>query len=114
ELSLQAREPGHGVGPGIEAVPGAVEVIDLGLREALDPELAQELVEALPVKIVELRPRPAAAPYLVHCRLVEPAPRVGELGPVDAEPLCPAERLALPDEGPTRVRGRGGDLARGA
>src|SRR5262245_26768899 len=112
ELPLQACEPGHRVGPGIEAVPGAIEVIDLGLRKTLDAELGQELVEALPVEVVELGPRPAAATHLVHRRLVEPAPRVGELGPVEAEPLRLAERLAFPDEAQPPVDHRAEDVER--
>src|SRR5882724_8927220 len=110
ELLLEAREAGHGVGPGVEAVPGTVQVIDLGLREPLDGELGQELVEALAVEIVELRPRAPAAAHLVHRGLVEAAPRIGEPGPVHAEALRLAERLALADEARPPVHHRAEDI----
>src|SRR5437899_9767979 len=110
ELLLEARQAGHGVGPGVEAVPGAVQVVDLGLRETLDTELDQKLVEALAVEVVELRPRAMAAAHLVHRWLVEAAPRVGELGPVHAEALRLPKGLALPDEARPPVHHRAEDV----
>src|SRR5437879_6101009 len=97
-LLLEPREPGHAVGPGIEAVPGPIEMVDLSVRQPLDGELRQELLEALAMEVVELRPRALAAPHLVHRRLIEAPPRVGELGPVHREALRLPESLALADE----------------
>src|SRR4029453_16150784 len=94
ELLLEARETGHRSGPRIEAMPRPVQVIDLGFREPLDRELRQQLVEALAVQIVELRPLAAVIALLVHRRLIQTAPGIGELGPFYVEPLLLAERLA--------------------
>src|SRR5215831_6460396 len=112
ELLLEARETGHRVGPRIEPMPGAVEMIDLRLRKALDAELDQERVEALAMEIVELRPRAPAAADLVHRRLVEPAPGVGELRPVDAETVFLAEGLALADQARAPVHHGAEDIER--
>src|SRR5215813_7635238 len=62
------------------------------------------------MEIVELRPRAAPAAHLVHGRLIEPSPRVGELGPVDAQALLLAERLALADEARAPVHNRAEDI----
>jgi hypothetical protein len=79
-------------------MPRPVQVIDLGFREPLDRELRQQLVEALAVQIVELRPLAAVIAHLVHRRLIQTAPGIGELGPVYVEPLLLAERLAFADQ----------------
>src|SRR2546422_1446659 len=79
-------------------MPGPVEMVDLAVRQPLDRELSQQLLEALTMEIVELRPRSPAAPHLVHRRLIQAAPRVGELRPVDRETFGLAEGLALADE----------------
>src|SRR5436190_20348551 len=58
------------------------------------------------MEIVELRPRAPAGPYLVHRRLIEAAPRVGELRPVDREALRLPEGLALADDARSPVHDR--------
>src|SRR2546426_9016005 len=98
ELLLEARQARHRVGPGVEAVPGAGQGGGLGPREAPDAALDQQLIEALAVEVVELRPRAPAAPHLVHRRLVESAPPVGEPGPVRAEAFRLPERLAFSED----------------
>src|SRR5262245_21332141 len=98
-LLPQAREAGHGVGPRIEPVPGAVQLVGLGLAEALDAELDDELVEAQAVQVIQLRPRDLIDPHLRHGRLVERAPAIGERRPVHAgDALALLERLAFADE----------------
>src|SRR5436309_7148172 len=105
-LLLEAGEAGHAVRPGIEAMPRAVEMVDFSVRQPLDRELPEQLLEALAMEIVELRPRAPAAPYLVHRRLIEAAPRVGELRPVDREALRLPEGLALADDARSPVHDR--------
>ena len=83
-LRLEAREAGHRVGPGVEAVPRPVHVVDVGIGAAVDAVLREQVHEALAVEHVEDRPRPTAAPDLLHRRVVEAAPVLGEADPVDA------------------------------
>src|SRR5207245_338604 len=98
ELPLEAHEPRYGIGPRVEAVPGAVQVVDLRLGESGDAEPDEELIERHPVEIVELGPRHRAAPHLLQHGLVEAAPRVSERCPADLQALGAPERLTLADQ----------------
>src|SRR6266849_6363805 len=42
-LLLHALEPGHRVGPRVESVPGAIEMVQVRLAEPLDAEIGHEL-----------------------------------------------------------------------
>src|SRR6185312_7661699 len=61
-------------------------------------EVAEQPDQALAMELVELGPRAAPATDLLHRGLVEPAPGVGELGPVHRELARLAERLAFPGD----------------
>src|SRR5439155_21163264 len=65
-LALEPREARHGIGPRIEAMPGAVEIVEVSGHHALDAELSDDLAQALPVEVVELGPSALAASHFLH------------------------------------------------
>ena len=92
EAGLEAGESGDAVRPGVEAVPGVVEVVDLGFGEALQAEFGEGVDEALAVEDVERDPVAGAVADGGHGGTVAAAPGVGEgcpidLGPVDLGPV---------------------------
>src|SRR5437867_3381277 len=94
----EPREPGDGVGPRIESMPCAIQMVDLVRGQPTDAELAEQSLEAHPVEIVELRPRKRTRAHALHHRLIERAPGVRELRPVDTEAPGLAERFAFADD----------------
>src|SRR5262249_34802576 len=86
----QARHAGHGIGPRIEPVPDAVDVIDLSLAQSFDRELGQVLTQILEMQHVELDEAAAPAAHALHRRLILLPPGVGELPPIALD-----RRLAL-------------------
>src|SRR5207245_11135140 len=70
-------------------------------------EVAEHAGEVQSVQLVELGPRPPAAPDLLHHRLVERAPGVGELRPVrPVDVLATGQRFAFARDAPAPVRHR--------
>jgi hypothetical protein len=53
-VAPQAGQPGDRVGPGIEPMPGTVQVIDLRLGQPVDAETLEQRKQALVVQVVEL------------------------------------------------------------
>src|SRR5215472_1374969 len=96
EFALETGEALDRVRPWGEAVPGAVEVVDIRFAKTGDPELLQQLDQILAVKVVELDPRALALTHAVHRRLIARSPPVGEGMPVlVVPPRCEAAlRLA--------------------
>ena len=54
EARLHARQPGHRVRPRIEPVPGAVEIVDFRLAEAIDTVAVEHLDQVFAVQHVKL------------------------------------------------------------
>src|SRR5262249_30285133 len=81
EAATQPGQSGNGVGPRVEAMPGAIQVVDLRFTEALDAELDEQTIEAHAVEIVELGPGQLALADAREHGLVETAPGIGELRP---------------------------------
>src|SRR5262245_43206547 len=79
-------------------MPRAIEMIFVGLAQALDVEFDEQPVERATVQHVELRPGDLALANAVHARPIAGAPRVGELRPVDGEMLLLAKLLAFRDD----------------
>src|SRR5205814_1280923 len=69
EAALEPREPGHGVGPRVQPMPDAGQVIARGRVELVEAEGRRQRVERLAMEHVEDRPRPAARAHLVERRL---------------------------------------------
>src|SRR5581483_2181461 len=98
EFPLESRESLHRIRPGIEAVPGAIELCPLCFAEAGEAVLRQELVEDHAVEIVDARPREIAAAHALHRRLISRAPVVGEARPIGGDALLATEPLELADD----------------
>jgi hypothetical protein len=66
-------------------MPGEVQRIEFGRRDArgVEPELGHRGVEDLPAQNVQPLERPPPAAHLLHGRLLEPAPRIGEVARID-------------------------------
>src|SRR5215471_398800 len=79
----QPREARPDIPPGVEAMPGEVELRLRRLVELLQPKARLDLVEHAPVDDVELRKRLAAGADLVHAGLIFGAPRIREGKPVE-------------------------------
>ena len=109
---LQPRQPLDGVGPRGQAVPGAVQVVELLLGQALEPVLRDQLVEDHPVQVVDLRPPQLAPPHAAHRGAVAAPPVVGERGPVGLDALAAPDRLALPGDARPPVDHRAEDVER--
>ena len=71
---LEPRQALHAVGPGMEPVPHAVEVLALGLAQVAQPKARQDLVQDLPVQGIDQRPALFAAHHPRHGGLVARAP----------------------------------------
>ena len=106
EFLLEPRETLNRVRPRLEPMPHVVQVPLLFLGQVLDLVLDEQLVEDHAVQRVELRPGQVALAHAVHRRAVAPAPRVGELRPVDGQPLRLAEALAFRNQRPAPVDDR--------
>src|SRR5437870_11234620 len=77
------------------------------LAEQGDQEDVKTAVEVHAVMVVDLGPRPPAAPDLLHHRLVERAPGVGELRPVHpVDVLATGQRFAFARDAPAPVHHR--------
>src|SRR5262249_24434244 len=94
-LALQPGKAIDAIGPAVEAMPGAIEVVELRLAQADDAELRQQCDEVLAMQIVELRPRALAAAHLGHRRLIARPPAVGKIVPVEGITLGCQRRLRL-------------------
>jgi len=84
-LRPEAVEAGPHVRPGVESMPGQVQVRARRLIDVIERERAQYDVEVAPMQRVELAERQAAAADVVHRRLVLAAPGVREGEPVDGD-----------------------------
>src|SRR5262249_46260726 len=98
EVALEPRQSFHGIRPGIEAVPGAIEMSLLLLAQAGNAILHEKLVEDHAMEIVDARPRQRTAAHALHRRLVSAAPVVGKARPIGAEALLPPHRLELAND----------------
>ena len=108
----QPRQALDGVGPGAEPVPRVVELDALGLAQALEPELRNQIVENHAVQIVDLRPRQLALPHPVHGRPVAGPPALGEGVPVAVEPLAGGDLAPLARDARPPVDDRAEDVER--
>ena len=95
EFAAEAGETGRHVGPCIEAVPREIQIIRDFVVELFETETRADLIEHAAVQDIELHEWLAARPHFLHAWLVQPAPSIGELEPIDVV----AERL----ENPLRV-----------
>src|SRR5262245_18479061 len=98
EPSPEPGQPGNGIGPGVEPVPGSVQVLDLLLAERGDGELSEHGAQALAMQVIELCPRAAPAPHLLEGRLISAAPGFGEAPPVRGYAPAPGELLPLAND----------------
>ena len=89
----QAGEAGDRLGPGVEAVPGAVHRIQLGFADAggVQAVVAEDVLQILPVQHVEAREGAAAGAALFHGGLVALAPGIGEGARVDVRAAVAGE-----------------------
>ena len=83
EFALQPHEAGHYVGPGIEAMPGQVEIVGNLLVKFFQSKLRSDLVEHAPVQDVELDEGLASGAHFLHARLIERAPGISKREPID-------------------------------
>ena len=79
-------------------MPHAVHVVLVGLAQGGDAVAGQQLVEALAVQDIEDGPGAAARAHLLHGRLVERAPVVGEGSPVGDDAFLGGEAAEIVDE----------------
>ena len=94
----QPGQAGHAVGPGLKAVPGAVELVALGLVQRGQAETRQQVVQGLAVLAVDVGPGLLTAPHPAHRRLVAGAPGIGQRWPVGGQAEAGLQRLALADQ----------------
>jgi hypothetical protein len=95
---LELGQTGARIGPGPQAVPDAVQVVDVLPGEPAQGKALEQVVEDHAVQRVDLRPRQLARAHARHGGPVAGAPAVGERRPVHLELLAAAERLALADD----------------
>ena len=89
EFSAQARQSSDSVRPRLETMPGAVQILFLGLTQSIDFELYQQAVENHPVQGVDVGPRKLSAANTIHGGSVTGTPRVGESLPVGLRSASP-------------------------
>src|SRR5260221_171132 len=94
----QPIQAGDRIGPRHQAVPGAVQMIDLRLAESLDTELLEQAVQDRAVQQVDVLPAARAFRHAVHRGTVSGAPGIGEGGPVDLQAFGRSEQLAFADD----------------
>ena len=102
----ESREAGPRVGPGLEPMPHAIEVITLRLVELVETEGRRQRVERLAMQHVQNRPRAAARAHLVERGLVAAAPGIGQRRPVDHGAPAGVERAAFRDDAAAPVHTR--------
>ena len=121
EALAQAAEPADGVGPRVEAVPDAVQMVGLGFVEGI-AKFAEKLVELGAVEGVGGGEGALATPDLADTSDVPlEAPAIGEGFPVSREALAIAEDGrdladdgATPiDDGAEDIEGEGADIGKG-
>src|SRR4029450_523251 len=82
EFPAQTRQSSDSVRPRLETVPGAVQMLFLGLTQSIDFGLYQQAVENHPVQGVDVSPSKFSAANTIHGGSVTGTPRVGESLPV--------------------------------
>ena len=82
ERRLQPCQSRCRIRPGIEPVPGEVEIGAGRLLDVVEPEVMQHDIQVAPMQAVELAERQLATAHLGHGRLVLGTPGVGEGEPV--------------------------------
>jgi len=77
---FQPRQPCHRIRPRIEAVPGEIEIVQLGGRNAgrVNAERGQNGFQVFTMQHVEPCERPSSAAYFLHRRRIAIAPGIGE------------------------------------
>ena len=95
EPALQPAQAFDRVRPRVEPVPGAIEVIDLGLAQPADRMLVEQRQQVLAVQVVEPGPGAPAAPDLLQRRLIARPPGIGEGMPVARDPPRTERRSGL-------------------
>src|SRR6185295_7736824 len=83
EFLLQPREAWNNIGPGVDAMPGQIEIIRASVAELLKTELRPDPIEHAPVQDIELDERLSARAYLCESRRVQRAPSIGKCMPVE-------------------------------
>src|SRR5579871_3369029 len=94
-FALQPGQPRDRIRPRVEPVPGAVQMVDLGLGEPRYAKFRQQFDQVLAVQIVEPRPGPLAVANLGHRRLITGPQPIGEIVPVLVVTLGPENGLRL-------------------
>ena len=120
EAPLQPGQALDRVRPRLEPVPGAVQMLDLGVLQSGEAELIEHDRKVLAMQVIEPDPRAAAAAHLLHRGLIERAPAIGDGLPValDAARAKEAAQLASDAAAPVdhraeHVKRERGDLVEG-
>src|SRR5262249_33194015 len=77
--------PGEGrrhVGPGVETMPGQIEIVQHVLAKRADAEAWENALKIAPVQHIELAERNAAGTHFFHGALILPTPSIGHRQPI--------------------------------
>lgn len=95
EFLFETEEGGDSAGPRAEAMPDAIEMVDLSGRPVGYAITRKQIEENLTVEVIEWSPGEFAAADAIHGGSISGAPVKSKAGPIDRETEAAIESLAF-------------------